>query len=119
MRQGGDRVNGGQEDKMSSCKTYDRIAEEAGANRFAINKEDKMSSLKTYDREDCSAGFEPGDEGGPGRGNKVRGQNDHAVKTAQTAKQVESGFFMSSSQYNPGGNKQRVQNERVAHQGSK
>lgn len=34
------------------------------------------------------ARFEPGSEGGPGRGNKTRGQNDHAFKTAQTAKKV-------------------------------
>jgi hypothetical protein len=32
------------------------------------------------------AGFQAGDEGGPGRGNKTGGQNDHAFKTAQTAK---------------------------------
>jgi hypothetical protein len=50
---------------------------------------DKMSNpSNSHDREDCSAGFQPGDEGGPGRGNKVRGQNDLTVKPNETAKQV-------------------------------
>jgi hypothetical protein len=44
-----------------------------------MDKEDKMSSLKTYDREDCSSGFQPGDEWeGNDGGKAVRGQNDHA-----------------------------------------
>jgi hypothetical protein len=62
------------------------------------------------------AGFQPGDEwegiAGPGRGNKVRGQNDLTVKpTTPGPDETGSGFFMSSSQDNPGGKAVRVQNE--------
>jgi hypothetical protein len=44
-----------------------------------MDREDKMSSLKTYNREDCSSGFQPGEEweGNPG-GKAVRAQNEHA-----------------------------------------
>jgi hypothetical protein len=43
---------------------------------------------KLYQSAKKKAGFQAGDEGGPGRGNKTGGQNDHAFKTAQTAKKV-------------------------------
>jgi hypothetical protein len=50
---------------------------------------DKMSNpSNSHDREDCSAGFQPGDEGGPGRGNKVVVKMTTQLKTAQTAKKV-------------------------------
>ena len=40
-------------------------------------------------------GFQAGDEGGPGRGNKTGGQNDRAFKKSETAKKVGEQFGKS------------------------
>ena len=43
---------------------------------------------KLYQSAKKKAGFQPGDEGGPGRGNKTGGQNDPVFKSHETAKKV-------------------------------
>jgi hypothetical protein len=83
---------------MNPCATKDR-------NVVGYQNDTPLESPKTAAKK--SEGFQPGDEwegsAGPGRGNKVRAQNEHVVKSHETAKQAGSGFFMSSSQDSPGG----------------
>jgi hypothetical protein len=59
--------------KMNALQTKDRNV--LGGKNYHQPESPKTAAEK--------AGFEPGDEGGPGRGNKTGGQNDHAFKKSR------------------------------------
>jgi hypothetical protein len=67
--------------KMNACATKDRNV--VGCQNDTPPESPKAAAKK-------SEGFQPGEEwegsAGPGRGNKVRGQNDPVVKKSETAK---------------------------------
>ena len=65
--------------KMTTRKTKDRNVVE-GQNGLPLE------SPKTAAKK--SEGFKPGDEGGPGRGNKTGAQNEPVFKSHETAKKV-------------------------------